>query len=59
MQTFFHSFGIFPDFQMMRKVLEITVRRKRHRLKQMIEIWPKGQGLPDAFILHMTLVTFS
>ena len=37
-QAFFHSCGIFPDVQMMRKILVITVRRKGHRLKQMIEI---------------------
>ena len=37
-QAFFNSCGICPDVQMMRKILVITVRRKGHRLKQMIEV---------------------
>ena len=37
-QAFLHSCGIVPDFQMLHKILVITVQRIGHRLKDMIEI---------------------
>ena len=36
--AFLQSCGIIPDFHMLHKIRVITVRRKGHRLKDMIEI---------------------
>ena len=58
-QALFYSSGILPDFYIARIISVSNVRRYGHLLKQMIEIWSRGEGLPEVFVPRMTFVTFS
>ena len=58
-QALFHSSGILPDLYIARTISVSNVWRYGHLLKQIMEIWSRGEGLPEVFVLRMTFVTFS